>query len=90
MNRLPYDLSHANRHNYIGSLGAAALAAALSLGGTLHSLNLSNNTLGDEGAVPIVRTLKSTSAIRELHLHDVEFGPTAAQEVFLATDGPPC
>jgi Ran GTPase-activating protein (RanGAP) involved in mRNA processing and transport len=72
--------------NRIGSIGAAALAAALAHNTCLEKLSLRCNVIGNEGAHAFARGLAANSTLQVLQLQGCVIGAEAAEALEAAAD----
>ena len=70
------------RDSGIGPGGCKSISVALASSRSLISLNLANNSIGDEGAMLIANPLiKESTTLRQLILTENNIGPTGAQAI---------
>ena len=92
---MPYDVRLALGASDLTSAGSAALASAVSApGGTIASLTLDWNLLGDEGATALGRAVAGNQRLRTLGLERCGIGDVGAEALAralgaLAPDAPP-
>lgn len=77
--------------NNVGDRGCRALSSALlsssCSSGTLHTLYLAGNTLGEDGALAIAEVIRRGSSIKRLHLTGNRIGPDGVKAITEAVMG---